>query len=118
MQFIDKLLLNYAAVIGPSKDLRLRSNNFSNTATAFFIAYLIAEVPNAIILQFAPVAKWLGTNVVLWGIAAACTAAAKMIVICATSSSRCAIHVLHSDLMSKVFYPWRILVPSPYRKQD
>jgi len=54
----------------------LKGNNFSNTATAFFIAYLIAEVHNAMILQFAPVAKWLGANVVLWGIAAACTAAA------------------------------------------
>lgn len=77
MQFIDKVLLNYAAVMGLSKDLKLRGNNFSNTATAFFIAYLIAEVPNAMILQFAPVAKWLGANVVLWGIAAASTAAAK-----------------------------------------
>lgn len=30
-----------------------------------------------IILQKVPVAKWLGLNVVLWGIATACTAAAK-----------------------------------------
>ncbi len=77
MQFIDKVLLNYAAVMGLSKDLKLKGNNFSNTATAFFIAYLIAEIPNAMVLQYVPVAKWLGVNVVLWGIAAACTAAAK-----------------------------------------
>ena len=31
----------------------------------------------AIVLQRVPVAKWLGANVVLWGIATACTAAAK-----------------------------------------
>ena len=31
----------------------------------------------AIVLQRVPVAKWLGVNVVLWGIATACTAAAK-----------------------------------------
>ena len=77
MQFIDKVLLNYAAVMGLNKDLKLKGNNFSNTATAFFIAYLIAEIPNALVLQWVPVARWLGVNVVLWGIATACTAAAK-----------------------------------------
>lgn len=77
MQFIDKVLLNYAAVMGLNKDLKLKGNNFSNTATAFFIAYLIAEIPNALVLQWVPVAKWLGANVVLWGIATACTAAAR-----------------------------------------
>ncbi|KAI9882089.1 MAG: hypothetical protein M1823_006165 [Watsoniomyces obsoletus] len=77
MQFIDKVLLNYAAVMGIGRDLKLRGNNFTNAATAFFIAYLIAEIPNGIILQKVPVAKWLGANVVLWGIATACTAAAN-----------------------------------------
>ncbi|KAL8946603.1 MAG: hypothetical protein Q9222_007023 [Ikaeria aurantiellina] len=76
MQFIDKVLLNYAAVMGLNKELKLKANEFSNAATWFFIAYLIAEVPNGIILQRIPVAKWLGANVVLWGIATACTAAA------------------------------------------
>lgn len=27
-------------------DLKLRGNDFSNGASAFFIAYLVAEVPN------------------------------------------------------------------------
>jgi hypothetical protein len=36
----------YAAVMGISKDLHLVGNNFSNVASFFFIAYLIAEVPN------------------------------------------------------------------------
>ncbi|KAI4170907.1 MAG: hypothetical protein LQ343_004671 [Gyalolechia ehrenbergii] len=76
MQFIDKVSLNYAAVMGLNRELKLKSNEFTNAATWFFIAFLIAEVPNAIILQRVPVAKWLGANVVLWGIATACTAAA------------------------------------------
>lgn len=29
-----------------SPDLRLQGNDFTNAATAFFIAYLIAEIPN------------------------------------------------------------------------
>lgn len=36
----------YAAVMGLPKDLELGGNDFTNAATAFFIAYLIAEVPN------------------------------------------------------------------------
>ncbi|KAI4178211.1 MAG: hypothetical protein LQ346_007524 [Caloplaca aetnensis] len=76
MQFIDKVSLNYAAVMGLNSELKLKSNEFTNAATWFFIAFLIAEIPNAIILQRVPVAKWLGVNVVLWGIATACTAAA------------------------------------------
>ncbi|KAF7585453.1 hypothetical protein BBP40_010886, partial [Aspergillus hancockii] len=47
LQFLDKVMLNYAAVMGLKKDLHLVGNDFSNTATWFFIAYLIAEVPNA-----------------------------------------------------------------------
>lgn len=45
MQFIDKVSLNHAAVMGLLSDLKLKGNDFSNAATAFFIAYLVAEVP-------------------------------------------------------------------------
>ena len=74
---LDKVSLNYAAVMGLPKDLRLTGNDFTNTATAFFAAYLIAELPTPYILNKVPAGKWLGANVVLWGIATACTAAAK-----------------------------------------
>lgn len=32
--------------MGLNKNLKLKGNDFTNAATAFFIAYLIAEVPN------------------------------------------------------------------------
>lgn len=32
--------------MGLNAELKLRGNDFSNAATAFFIAYLVAEVPN------------------------------------------------------------------------
>lgn len=38
--------MQYAAVMGIKKDLKLAGNEFSNVATWVFIAYLIAEVPN------------------------------------------------------------------------
>lgn len=31
--------------MGLNPDLKMRGNDFSNTATAFFAAYLIAEIP-------------------------------------------------------------------------
>ena len=37
----------------------------------------MTDLHSAIVLQKVPVAKWLGANIVLWGIATACTAAAK-----------------------------------------
>ncbi|KAJ6256508.1 Sialin [Drechslerella dactyloides] len=45
MQFIDKVNINYAAVMGLNQDLRLGGNEFSWCATAFFIAFLVAEIP-------------------------------------------------------------------------
>ncbi|KAJ5312346.1 hypothetical protein PENANT_c011G00027 [Penicillium antarcticum] len=77
LQFLDKVMLNYAAVMGIKKDLNLVGNDFSNTATWFFIAYLIAEVPNVYCLQKAPPAKWLGGNVFFWGVAAAASSGAQ-----------------------------------------
>ncbi|KAJ5768780.1 hypothetical protein N7520_003339 [Penicillium odoratum] len=76
LQFLDKVMLNYASVMGLRKDLKLVGNEFSDIATYFFVAYLIAEVPNVFCLQKFPAAKWLGANVFLWGLAAACGAAA------------------------------------------
>lgn len=32
--------------MGLNKDLKLKGNDFSNAGSAFFIAYLIAEIPN------------------------------------------------------------------------
>lgn len=46
MQFLDKVILNYAAVMGLSKDLHLKGNQFSNIATFLFVGLLCFEVPN------------------------------------------------------------------------
>ncbi|KAI9685190.1 MAG: hypothetical protein M1822_004777 [Bathelium mastoideum] len=74
--------------MGLNKDLGLKGNEFSNAGSAFFIAFLIAEIPNAYFLNKLPAAKWLGGNVALWGVAEACTAAA---------------HDYHSLLAARIF---------------
>lgn len=62
--------------MGLQKDLRLKGNEFSNIATFLFVGLLCFEIPNIYFLQRFPAAKWLGLNVVLWGTATACGAAA------------------------------------------
>ncbi|KAL3421352.1 major facilitator superfamily transporter [Phlyctema vagabunda] len=76
LQFIDKVVINYAAVMGINKQLKLTKNDFSNVGSAFFIAYLIAEIPTGYILQKYPAGKWLGINVTLWGVSCAAAAGA------------------------------------------
>ncbi|QIW99508.1 hypothetical protein AMS68_005026 [Peltaster fructicola] len=71
MNFLDKVLLNYANVMGLTPALNLVGNDFSNASSAFFIAVLIAAVPNMYLLQRLPVAKWLGFCLTVWGV---CTA--------------------------------------------
>ncbi|KAF8251460.1 MFS general substrate transporter [Wilcoxina mikolae CBS 423.85] len=88
IQFLDKVLINYANVMGLSRDLQLRNNEFSWLATGFFLAYLVAEIPTNYMLQKLPVGKYLGVNVILWGIATACTAAC---------------HNFHTVLLARIF---------------
>jgi fucose permease len=45
MNLIDKVAYNYAGAMGMKEDLQLTGNEFSNVATAFFVAYLVAELP-------------------------------------------------------------------------
>ncbi|KAJ7672495.1 major facilitator superfamily domain-containing protein [Mycena polygramma] len=75
LQFLDKVDLKYAAVMGLTADLNLIGNNFNNVGSATYIANLVAEVPTAYIVQKVRPGKWLGVNIVLWGIVTACTAA-------------------------------------------
>ena len=77
LQFLDKVLINYANVMGLPKDLGLQGNDFSWMATAFFIGYAIAEFPQGYLLQKFPLAKVLGFNVLCWGITICCSAAAQ-----------------------------------------
>ncbi|KAF5856606.1 hypothetical protein ETB97_007106 [Aspergillus alliaceus] len=77
LQFLDKISLNYANVMGLQNDLNMCGIDFSRLATAFFLAYAIAEIPQDILLQKFPIAKVLGLNVFLWGVILCCSAAAR-----------------------------------------
>lgn len=77
LQFLDKVLVNYANIMGISKALHFVGNDFSWMATAFFIGYAVAEFPQGYLIQKFPVSKVLEFNVLLWGIVVCCTAATQ-----------------------------------------
>ncbi|TFK48495.1 MFS general substrate transporter [Heliocybe sulcata] len=63
-QFLDKNTLNYASIMG----LPITGQNYNLVAMAFYLGYLTWEFPTVYISQKLRVAKYLGTNIVLWGI--------------------------------------------------
>ncbi|KAK3314317.1 major facilitator superfamily domain-containing protein [Apodospora peruviana] len=77
IQFLDKIILNYASVMSIREDLNLQGNDFTNLATFLFVGQAAFEIPNIYFLQKFPSAKWLAFNIICWGIATGSAAAAK-----------------------------------------
>ncbi|PSK46205.1 hypothetical protein B9Z65_5173 [Elsinoe australis] len=77
MCWLDKAILNYAAVMGIHRDLHLIGNDFSNTNTFFYVALTVAELPTGFVLNKVSAGKWMGANNILWGAATAAVAASN-----------------------------------------
>ncbi|KAJ5981894.1 hypothetical protein N7522_013522 [Penicillium canescens] len=75
LQYLDKTLLNYAAVMG-IKD-NLKGNQYNNIGTIFYVGYFVAEPITAYLMQRFPIGKYIGINVTCWGILVACHAACR-----------------------------------------
>jgi hypothetical protein len=45
LQFMDKVILNYANVMGIQPELHMTGNEFSWAGTSFFLGYMLAEFP-------------------------------------------------------------------------
>ncbi|RHZ61378.1 hypothetical protein CDV55_101139 [Aspergillus turcosus] len=75
LQYLDKTLLNYAAVMGIKQ--YLKGNEYNNLGTIFYVGYIVAEPITAYLMQRFPIGKYLGINVICWGILVACTAACR-----------------------------------------
>jgi len=68
-QFLDKTALNYASVTG----FPIVGQNYNLVALAFYLGFLVWEFPTLLIAQrFFPLAKYLGCNVIIWGIILMC----------------------------------------------
>ncbi|KAK4552379.1 hypothetical protein LTR86_010393 [Recurvomyces mirabilis] len=62
LQYSDKTLINYAAVMGLLDDVNFPDNGFSHLAIAFYCSFLFFESIQVFCLQRFPIAKWLGAN--------------------------------------------------------
>ncbi|KAF8198256.1 hypothetical protein K438DRAFT_1759644 [Mycena galopus ATCC 62051] len=60
--------------MGLNTDLKLVGNDFNNAVSWMFISNLIAIFPTGYIIQKIHPGKWLGCNVILWGVVTPCTA--------------------------------------------
>ncbi|KAJ7744518.1 MFS general substrate transporter [Mycena maculata] len=63
-QFLDKTSLNYASIMG----LPITGQKYNLVSAAFYFGFLVFEFPTVYISQKLRVAKYLGVNIVLWGI--------------------------------------------------
>lgn len=52
LQFMDKVILNYANVMGIQHDLGMKGDDFSWAGTAFFLGYGLAEFPQGLLNPF------------------------------------------------------------------
>ncbi|GME46979.1 allantoin permease [Neofusicoccum parvum] len=75
LQYLDKTLINYAAVMGLFEDVNIDTNQFSDLAWVFYVSYLAFEFPHGYGMQHFPTAKYIGTMVICWGIVVAATSA-------------------------------------------
>ncbi|KAL6703743.1 hypothetical protein ACN47E_009124 [Coniothyrium glycines] len=77
LQYLDKTLVNYAAVMGLYDDANITTSQFSNLALIFYVSYLALEFPHGYGMQRLPTAKYLGAAVILWGLVTALTCICK-----------------------------------------
>ncbi|PNS15701.1 High-affinity nicotinic acid transporter [Sphaceloma murrayae] len=77
LQYLDKTLINYAAVMGLYEDANITTNQFSDLALIFYVSFLVFEFPHGYMMQRFPTAKYLGIMVMCWGVIVAVTSACK-----------------------------------------
>ncbi|TFK83643.1 MFS general substrate transporter [Polyporus arcularius HHB13444] len=71
-QFLDKTSLNYASIMG----FPITGQQYNLVSLAFYLGFLVWEFPTVYISQKLKVAKYLGANIIVWGIVLMCHAAA------------------------------------------
>ena len=76
LQFLDKTTISYAAIMGLRTDTHLEGQDYSNVSMMFYVGFLVAELPTQFLAQrISKLGKYLGINVMLWGVVLACMAA-------------------------------------------
>lgn len=63
--------------MGLLKDTHMSTSQYSALALVFYVTYLAFELPTGYFMQRYPTAKYLGANVILWGICVTLNCVAK-----------------------------------------
>lgn len=63
--------------MGLRQDTGISADQFSQLALVFYVTYLAFEFPTGYLMQRLPTAKYLGANVILWGLMTALVSTAK-----------------------------------------
>ncbi|CAN6601679.1 allantoate permease [Trichomonascus vanleenenianus] len=75
VQFMDKTSNSSAAIMGLRQDLNMKGSMYSWTGTAFYLGYLVFEMPFAFLLQRFSLSKMTALFIILWGTVLAVSAA-------------------------------------------
>ncbi|KAI9038682.1 putative MFS allantoate transporter [Aspergillus affinis] len=68
IQFLDKLSLNYASAYSFIPDLGLEGQRYSWVAAIFNFGYMFWAVPSNLMIQRLPLAKYMGTVLLIWAV--------------------------------------------------
>lgn len=63
LQFLDKLSLNYASLLGILEDVSLSGNQYSWASSVFYFGYLFWSYPTSYLVVRLPVGKYLSASV-------------------------------------------------------
>lgn len=74
-QYLDKQSLSYASVYGLLPDLNLTSQQYSWLTSCFYLAQLVSEWPFIYLMSRLPLARFVGSTIIIWGIICMCLAA-------------------------------------------
>ena len=72
--YVDRINVSFA-VLTMNKDIGLTAASYGFSSTAFYIGYVLFEVPSNLIMDKVGARLWLARIMVTWGIASAATAA-------------------------------------------
>ncbi|ESK97558.1 allantoate permease [Moniliophthora roreri MCA 2997] len=76
-QALDKGTINFASIMGIREDTNLHGQQYAWLTTCIYIAILVWEFPTNRLIQRLPIGKYLGFNIMVWGMVLAFTAMCK-----------------------------------------
>lgn len=111
-QNMDKSTNSYASIMGLREDLKMKDQAYSWVGSSFYFGYLVFQLPVNMLLQKFPVAKTLGTFLLLWGIVLCCHAA------CYSSASFLACRVILGSLECAMNPAYMLITSMWYKRED